>query len=180
MNKQNEKSKRQTKKSLLPDYENEVRELKKIHQHFPDLNTDSTDIAVKLEKIAKYILVVVEVPFSKFNISRVGFFILMCLKAHPPINHASKIAAKWGVERTAVGKATKTLEKAGYIKRCIDPNDRRAGRITMTDEGERLFENVSDEYSNWLLKVFGKLNDIERECLTQFALETKNLLSSKF
>lgn len=165
-----------SKKLLPPNYEYQTQALRTAAQRFSILNMDLIDLAVELEKTARFVLKVGEAPFSKLGISRVGFFVLMCLSAEPSI-HAVEIAKRWGVTKEAIGGVIQTLKKAGYVQQSDDLDDGRANIITLTDQGKHFFHSALNEYSNWLSEVFGKLNKSERERLMQFALITKNLFS---
>ena len=57
------------------------------------------------------------------------------------------------------------LQNDGYVKRTIDPEDKRATLITLTELGEARAAELQDEKSEMLGKAFANLTDDEKEQL---------------
>lgn len=60
----------------------------------------------------------------------------------------TELADRAQITQQAMGKTLRELENLGYLKRVIDPTDRRAKAISMTEKGLRLVEDaveVADE-----------------------------------
>lgn len=53
------------------------------------------------------------------------------------------------------------LLKKGYVKRDIDPYDRRAASVTLTREGKKLLSNINPSYCKLFDKLFPGLSEIE-------------------
>ncbi len=54
------------------------------------------------------------------------------------------LAGRVGVSRQAIGNLVRNLEQQGYVARAVDPLDRRAFIVTLTETGWRLLEAVVD------------------------------------
>lgn len=54
------------------------------------------------------------------------------------------LAEQVGVSRQAIGNLVRNLEQQGYVMRTVDPMDRRAFIIMLTEAGWRLLEAVVD------------------------------------
>ncbi len=54
-----------------------------------------------------------------------------------------EIAAALQVSHVSVSKASRSLEKSGYVRSLIDDADRRRRHIVLTAEGERLVERLT-------------------------------------
>jgi DNA-binding MarR family transcriptional regulator len=57
------------------------------------------------------------------------------------------------------------LENDGYVKRTVDPTDKRATLISLTELGEARAAELQDEKNEKLDKAFGNLTDDEKEQL---------------
>ena len=57
-----------------------------------------------------------------------------------------------------VTSLTDELEKAGYVTRAVDPEDRRSFRIALTLRGKRAFERVAEEHERWVVELLSGLN----------------------
>jgi DNA-binding MarR family transcriptional regulator len=55
-----------------------------------------------------------------------------------------ELAARLGVEASHVTRTVQQLQKAGYVTRVPDPDDRRAQRIELTDAGGEAIAKVRD------------------------------------
>jgi DNA-binding MarR family transcriptional regulator len=66
---------------------------------------------------------------------------------------------------TAMSRFVDRVEKAGYVRREPDPDDRRALRITITDEGRELLRRMWPIYSAGIEERFGAQSDGFRAAL---------------
>lgn len=71
-------------------------------------------------------------------------------------------------EKTLVTKGTLTgivdrLEKKGLVRREVPPEDRRCFMIVLTDEGERIFEEVFPAHIAYLKQRFSRLSEQESQ-----------------
>ncbi|MER6348124.1 MarR family winged helix-turn-helix transcriptional regulator [Streptomyces sp. NPDC001595] len=53
-----------------------------------------------------------------------------------------ELAQRLGVEASHVTRTVQQLEKAGYVTRVPDPDDRRAQRIRLTEAGRRAIDRI--------------------------------------
>ena len=54
----------------------------------------------------------------------------------------TELADRAQITQQAMGKTLRELENLGYLKRVVDPTDRRARAISMTDKGLQLVEDA--------------------------------------
>jgi len=71
-----------------------------------------------------------------------GFHVLVAVAGEPSRNQAS-IADALGLDRTVMTHTIDELEAAGLVERRLDPRDRRARQIVLTDAGRREVETGS-------------------------------------
>ncbi len=57
------------------------------------------------------------------------------------------------------------LEHDGYVKRTVDPSDKRATLITLTELGEARAAELSDERNERFSRLFANLTEEEKEQL---------------
>ena len=60
-----------------------------------------------------------------------------------------------------VTSLTDELEKAGYVTRQVDPEDRRSFRVALTLRGKRAFERVAAEHERWVIELLEGLDTDE-------------------
>lgn len=149
-------NKDQKTKSMSPAQEHKKQAWRAAAQRFSALSIDLID-SVESERLRKLRSKRVGSPFPELDISRPGFFVLMCLSAEPSIR-SSELAKRWGVERSAISGVTKTLEVAGYITQSRDLNDKREHVITLTNNGKQFFKRALNRYSDWLFEASGRLS----------------------
>lgn len=87
--------------------------------------------------------------FTDLRASFLEVLLFICENQGPTIK---KIGAGCGLKKQTMTSHLNELEKRGYIKREVNPNDKRAQRIYLTEYGEKfklnLFQSVNElEYS---------------------------------
>src|SRR3954470_14729871 len=60
----------------------------------------------------------------------------------PQGRRPSDIAAELGMSKQAVNYLLGGLERAGYVRRADDPDDRRSRRVELTDRGEAVRQTI--------------------------------------
>ena len=69
------------------------------------------------------------------------------------------------IRPSSVSETISKLEHDGYVRRTVDPDDKRATLITLTEVGEARAAELSDERNEQLAIVFEPLTDEEKEQL---------------
>ncbi len=69
------------------------------------------------------------------------------------------------INPSSVSEMISKLENDGYVKRTVDPTDKRATLISLTELGEARAAELQDEKNEKLNKAFGNLTDDEKEQL---------------
>ena len=69
----------------------------------------------------------------------------------------------------------KNLEKDGFIKRNIDPADKRSCIISITDKGKDIIESVLPNHINNIKNIFDVLSDEEKVTLKNILKKFKNI-----
>jgi DNA-binding MarR family transcriptional regulator len=73
------------------------------------------------------------------------------------------------VSPTAMSRFVDRVEKAGYVRREPDPDDRRALQITITDAGRDLLRRMWPIYSRGIEERFGRQSESFRAALERMA-----------
>lgn len=68
----------------------------------------------------------------------------LVLIADEPGMDQTRLMQLAALDRSSVTKTVERLEKRGLIKRKVDPDDRRARRLSVTDKGTELLAEVQD------------------------------------
>gem|GEM_PF-900474 len=76
-----------------------------------------------------------------------------------------EIAAELRVGPSTISEFIALLEQSGYVTREVDPNDRRATVIKLTDVGRARACELADERDDRYARVFSVLNDDEKRQL---------------
>ena len=75
------------------------------------------------------------------------------------------LATEEAMNPTMLSRVVRNLETAGLLQREEDPEDRRAARVTATDDGRRLVERVRTEKADALNRALDRLAPDERAVL---------------
>ncbi|MBK19289.1 MAG: MarR family transcriptional regulator [Rhodospirillaceae bacterium] len=62
--------------------------------------------------------------------------------ARYPRSTATEITDRWAMDKMAISRAIQRLEKSGTIQRKRNPDDRRSYRLSLTANGQDLYERI--------------------------------------
>lgn len=69
----------------------------------------------------------------------------------------------------------KNLEKDGFVKRNLDPKDKRATIISITDEGKKIIEEILPSHLENIVNIFSVLTDEEKLTLKNILKKFKDI-----
>lgn len=82
------------------------------------------------------------------GITGVTYTYVMAIKNNPGISQ-ERLAEIQGVDKSRVARLVRKLELGGYLSRNLLPQDRRQYSVTLTDEGIKLYQLLSDKSAEW-------------------------------
>jgi DNA-binding MarR family transcriptional regulator len=92
-------------------------------------------------------------------VSRTEVGVLRTLRAGP--RRITELAAEERVTQPAITLLVNRLEERGWVQRVPDPSDRRAVLVSLTPDGEAVFERLRAEYRALLHEEMVSLDDEE-------------------
>jgi len=87
-----------------------------------------------------------------------------------------ELARLLGTGKVAVGGLVNRLEKSGWVKRRIDPDDRRANRVFLTEKGHAIEGDMMSTGRILTTRILSGLSEEERRRLTELLLVVKQSL----
>ena len=121
-------------------------------------------IGHNLVKVCKMYFNLVNARFNEFGLYEGQHSMLMALWMEDGLAQA-ELTRRLGVEPASVSKTVERMEAAGFVQRRPDPEDARANRIYLTDQGRALEQPVKQV-----------LAEAEDRLLANISLEEKLLL----
>ena len=100
---------------------------------------------------------------------------LMQYLANEELATMSQIAKYWDVEKPTVSANVKTLTKLEIIQ-MKQGNDRREKYISLTEKGERLYENISPEIKFLQNQLLHNLSDEQQELFEKALSDMEKIL----
>ena len=91
--------------------------------------------------------------------------ILNIIDEHEDGIRQKDIAYKLGIKPSSMSELIGKLENDGYVARTIDPSDKRATLITLTELGQARAAEVEDEKNAGFKQLFSRLTQEEKEQL---------------
>jgi len=107
---------------------------------------------------------------KKHRINVTQFRVLLLLKHKDGISQ-EQICEEMLLDKSAIARIAKSLEKEGYIIRKINEKDKRAYKLYITDEGKAFYPEMDKLLIDW--------NEILEECMTQEEMDTMIRLLEK-
>jgi len=106
------------------------------------------------------------------------FLILKRLARLGPMS-ASELARSVELDGGAMTRQLDQLEGKGYLRRCPHEQDRRALRIELTDQGNALWQRLTDCNERVLAAAQRSLDETERERLHEYLTRVLHALRTK-
>ncbi|HWQ63890.1 MAG TPA: MarR family transcriptional regulator [Methanospirillum sp.] len=92
------------------------------------------------------------------------FPVLMFLKEHQNVTQET-LARHFHIDRGTIARSVKKLEDAGYVIRNIDPDNRRAVKLFLSEKGVSIISDLIRIDTEWEMTASSRLNEEE---MTQF------------
>ena len=73
---------------------------------------------------------------------------------------------KAGIGQSSVSELINKLEDDGYVERKVDPTDKRATLLFLTEKGAARAFEVEDERKEFFATIFSKLSEEEKQTLS--------------
>ena len=99
-----------------------------------------------------------------FHLSAGQFPVLLLLAKEQNITQET-LVKHYRLDKGTIARAVKKLEDAGYIRRIVDPENRRAVRIFLTDRGEEIIPVLKGIDREWEDRVCAGLDPKDRRSL---------------
>lgn len=74
---------------------------------------------------------------------------------------AKVIGDKAGLDKSTLSRAIKQLTDAALIIKTMDPNDKRASLLCLSQKGQAMFATLSQEAIKWQAQLFSDLSEQE-------------------
>ncbi|WP_051204772.1 MarR family winged helix-turn-helix transcriptional regulator [Butyrivibrio sp. VCD2006] len=103
-------------------------------------------------------------PMRKPPLSREHLLVL--ISECPEGIRQKALMEKAGIGQSSVSELINKLEDDGYVERKIDPTDKRATLLFLTEKGSARAFEVEDERKEFFAAIFSKLSDEEKQVLS--------------
>ena len=92
--------------------------------------------------------------------------LLVVIDHHPDGIRQKALAEKLGIGQSSVSELVNKLEYDGYLQRKIDPSDKRATLLFLTELGQARAAEVADERQKLFQNLFSSITEEEKEVLS--------------
>jgi DNA-binding MarR family transcriptional regulator len=103
---------------------------------------------------------------ARYDLSPPEWRVLLTLARRPGVS-AIEITGLWAMEKMAVSRAVRRLERLGRIRRQVDGADRRRYALVLTPEGRRLYRRILPMANERYREITAVLSRAERATLRQ-------------
>ncbi len=78
-----------------------------------------------------------------------------------------QVAETLGTDITTFSRQVQSLVKMNLVKKTPDVEDRRISLLSLTEEGQRVTDNISQQMNTYLEQVFANMTESEKEMVIQ-------------
>jgi DNA-binding MarR family transcriptional regulator len=98
-----------------------------------------------------------------------SIYVLNVVREHPGIR-VSELAGNVGLDASTVSRHIRSLEAVGYLSRVVDPKDRRASCLELTEDGEKVILQAFETRATLILAAMDAWSDEDRERFTELCV----------
>jgi DNA-binding MarR family transcriptional regulator len=111
----------------------------------PDLKVQPVAVVMRVNRLAAHFQAELDAVFAEFGLSNPSFELLATLRraGHPYRLSQRQLADTLGLTAGTVSLRVKHLVRLGLVRVEADPSDRRVSRVTLTDRGQRRFDDAA-------------------------------------
>ena len=73
------------------------------------------------------------------------------------------LASRMSLDKSTLSRTVENLSQLGLVNRDIDPLDRRFVRLTLTEQGSRVYANFNNAFDSYLSKVLESIPPYKKE-----------------
>lgn len=105
-------------------------------------------------------LVQIRLKEADIDLSMEGFISMIHIR-HLDGMHQTQLAETVGRDKPSVTRTLDGLEKRGWVRRNVDPDDRRSHLLGLTDEGKRILELAEPYVREIITQIFEPISDAD-------------------
>ena len=106
------------------------------------------------------------------------FDLMAHLERYPDGLHMNEISKRLMVSGGNVTGITDQLEREGWVVRTLDPSDRRAVTVKLTETGLKRFREMAVQHEQWVIELLEGLTRDEKQSILGLLRKLKTHLSS--
>lgn len=102
---------------------------------------------------------------NKYNLGRTQLFILQKLSRTTKTLNQDFFSKHYQINKGSIARTCKKLEENNFIKRTIDPNNKRQYMIQLTEEGEKIAQEIRTLEEEWEQTICQQFDGTKEELL---------------
>lgn len=115
----------------------------------------------------------------RFGMTLARFDYLAQLHRHPEGLRMNVLSRNLMVTGGNVTGLTDELEKAGFVAREAQPEDRRSFVIALTPKGRKAFERMATVHESWVIELLGGMPDQSKQQLYELLGQMRGVLAAR-
>ena len=115
----------------------------------------------------------------RFGMTLARFDYLAQLHRHPEGLRMNVLSRNLMVTGGNVTGLTDELEKAGFVARVAQPEDRRSFVIALTPKGRKAFERMATVHESWVIELLGGMPDQSKQQLYELLGQMRGVLAAR-
>ncbi|WFD10800.1 MarR family winged helix-turn-helix transcriptional regulator [Tepidibacter hydrothermalis] len=106
-------------------------------------------IGKSISILHRYGQIFINGEFKELSIGKGQYMILICLFYHDGITQ-DDVTKKIKIDKANVARGVKKLEENGYVIRQVDPDDKRAYRLHLTEKAIKVKPYIYESLAKWM------------------------------
>jgi len=112
------------------------------------MRQDSIPLGGLIDIIHRNHIIYLNAESKKFGITATGFIIMMYLSQNQNVIQ-DYVARCFHINKSAIARAVQKLENAGFVHRIVEPSNRRASHLFLTEKGTEIIQEMARIEKLW-------------------------------
>ncbi|WP_461210138.1 MarR family winged helix-turn-helix transcriptional regulator [Desulfocurvus sp. DL9XJH121] len=132
------------------------------------INPQCKDLAEAIQNTAKELRGSIDQAFKPYGMSRSRWLALAILHNEGQGLPQKELAARMGVEGATLVRMLDGMEKDGWVRRRVSPEDRRVNLVEIQDKALSFMTTFEETMRNFSQEIFGGIPEAELRLCTRF------------
>jgi DNA-binding MarR family transcriptional regulator len=144
-----------------------------------DLGKDASDLHEAMSELVRVYQFRDRKRICYYDLSVTQCYAIETLLVHGPLT-LNGLAAELYIDKSTASRVVDALERKGYVRRSVDPEDGRALQLGVTEKGRKLHSRIETDLVDGMKALLGDIDRDVRQATTRLVARLARSAKERF